>query len=130
MSLQVYISQILELLIKPWLLKKQDFVIDEDGDSRYCKAKTCNIVRKWKGENNLEYFFNFVFSFNLSLIENCWQPPKKHLKKYLHLDDHTTKEFIMDGWGLVLQHCVNEKCQSMSKKLKYIIASNDHIVGY
>ena len=46
MSLQVYINQILELVVKPWLLEKQDFVLEEDGDRGHGKAKNCNIVRQ------------------------------------------------------------------------------------
>ena len=68
MSLQVYINQILEPVVKPWLLEKQDFVLEEDGDSGHGKAKNCNIVRKWKEENNLEYFFNFASCPDLSLL--------------------------------------------------------------
>ncbi len=48
MSLKVYINQILEPVVKPWLLKKQDFVLEEDGDSRHGKAKNRNIVRQSK----------------------------------------------------------------------------------
>ena len=84
MSLQVYINQILEPVVKFWLLEKQDFVLEEDGDNGHGKAKNRNIVRQWKEENNLEYFFNFASSPDLSPIENCWQSPKQHLKKFLH----------------------------------------------
>lgn len=62
MSLQEYIDQILEAVVKPWLLEKQDFVLEEYGDSGYGKA---NIVRRWKEENNLEYFFNCASSPDL-----------------------------------------------------------------
>ncbi len=72
MSLQVYINQILEPVIKPWLLEKQDFVLEKDIDSRHSKAKNCNIVRKWKEENNLEYFLNFASSSDFSPIEKYW----------------------------------------------------------
>ncbi len=71
MSLQVYIIQILGPVVKPWLLKKQDFVLDEDGDSGHGKAKNRNIVRQWKEENNPEYFFNCASSLDLPPIENC-----------------------------------------------------------
>ncbi len=81
MSPQVYINQILEPVIKQWLLKKQDFVLEEDVDSGHSKAKNRHIVWKWKEENNLEYFFNFASSPSLSPIKNCWQPLKQHLKK-------------------------------------------------
>ena len=65
MSLQVYIDQILEPVVKPWLLEKQDFVLEEDGDSGHGKAKNRNIVRRWKEENNLEKFFNSASSPDL-----------------------------------------------------------------
>lgn len=45
MSLQVYIDQILEPVVKPWLLEKQDFVLEEHGDSGYGKAKNRNVER-------------------------------------------------------------------------------------
>ena len=48
MSLQVYINKILEPVVKPWLLEKQDFVSEENGDSGHGKAKNRNIVRQWK----------------------------------------------------------------------------------
>ena len=130
MSLQVYINQILEPVVKPWLLEKQDFVLEEDGDSGHGKAKNRNIVRKWKEENNLEYFFSCASSPDLSLIENCWQPPKQHLKKYPHWDDRTTKELIVEGWDLISQHFINEKCRSMPKRLKDVITSDGDMVGY
>lgn len=103
MSLQVYINQILKPVMKPWLLENQDFVLEEDGDSGYGKAKNRNIVQQWKEESNLEYFFNCASSPNLSPLENCWQPPKQLSKKYPHWDDHTTRELttrerIMEGW--------------------------------
>ena len=130
MSLQVHINQILEPVVKPWLLKKQDFVLKEDSDRGHGKAKNHNIVQKWKEENNLEYFFNCASSPDLSPIENCWQPPKQHLKKYLHWDDHTIKELIMEGWDLVLQHFINEKYRSMPKRLKDVIARDGDMVEY
>lgn len=48
MSQQAYIDQILEPIVKPWI-DKQDFVIEEDGDSGHGPGKS-NIVRTWKQE--------------------------------------------------------------------------------
>ena len=80
MSLQVYINHILEPVVKPWIVQGHDFALEEDGDSWDGKAKNNNIVREWKEENKLEYFSNCASSPDLSPIENCWQPPKQHLK--------------------------------------------------
>lgn len=72
MSLQMYIDQILEPVVKLWLFKKQNFILEEDGDSGYSKAKNHNTLRQWKEENSLEYFFNCASSFDFSFIESCW----------------------------------------------------------
>lgn len=99
-------------------------------NSGHGKAKNRNIVRQWKEENNLEYFFNCASSPDLSPIENCWQPPKQHLKKFPHWDDRTTEELIVEGWDLVSQRFINEKCRSMPQRLRDVIASEGDMVGY
>ncbi len=83
-----------------------------------------------EGENNLQYFFNYTSSPDLSPIENCWQLPKQHLKRYLHWDDRTTKELIVEGWDLVSDRFINEKCRSMPKRLRNVVASEGGMVGY
>ena len=115
MSLKVYRDQILEPVVKPWLLEGQDFVLEEDGDSGHGKAQNWNIIRVWEEENNLEYFFNCDSSLDLSPIENLWLPPKQHLAKYPHWDDNTTKELILEGWAKVSQEFINERCRSIPK---------------
>ncbi len=87
-------------------------------------------MRKWKAENKLEYFFNFASSPDLSPIENCWQPPKQHLKKYPHWDDHTIKKLILEGWGLVSQNFINGKCRSMPQRLRDVIAGEGKMTGW
>ena len=46
MSLLVYVNQILELVVKPWILQDHDFALEEDGDNGHGKAKKNNIVQK------------------------------------------------------------------------------------
>lgn len=70
MLLEVYIYQILELMIKLWLKKKQNFMLKEDSNSGYNKAKNYNIIRQQKKKKNLEYYFNCISSPNLSSINN------------------------------------------------------------
>lgn len=130
MSLQVYINQILEPVVKPWLLEGHDFALEEDGDSGYGKAKNNKIVRRWKGENWLEYFFNFASLPDLFSIENCWQPPKKYLSKYPpHWDNHTIKEWIFEGWDRLSQDFINEKYRSMPKRLRDVIDGEGKMTG-
>ncbi len=80
MSLQVYMDQILKQVIQFRLMKKPGFALEKDSDSWYSKTKNRNFKRLWKQNNNMEFFFKFAPSPYLSPIENCWQPPKQHLK--------------------------------------------------
>lgn len=75
MSLKVYRDQILEPVGKPWLFEGKDFVLEEDSDSGDGKAQNRNIVRVWKSENNLEYFFNYASSPDLSPLRIAGSPP-------------------------------------------------------
>ena len=69
MTLQDYRDQILDPIIKLWIQRGDDFALEEDGDSGHGTGKN-NIVRKWKEENQLEYYFNCANSPDLSPIEN------------------------------------------------------------
>ena len=126
MSLKVYINQILEPVVKPWLLEKQDFALEEDGDSGHCKA---NIVRQWKEENNMEYFFNCASSPDISPIENCWQPPKPHLKKSPHWDPQPKSWFLRGGiWFRSI--LLTKSTDLCLERLRDVITSDGDMVGY
>ena len=129
MSLKVYQKQILEPIVKPWLECGQRFVLEEDGDSGHGTGKS-NIVRTWKQQNRLQYYFNCHSSPDLSPIENCWQAPKQYIKKYPHWDDATTKILIYEGWNSVSQKGINEHIHSMPQRLRDCIASNGAMIGY
>lgn len=58
-------------MIKPRILQSYNFTLKKDKDSRYNKAKNNNIIQKSKEQNQLKYFFNYIFSFDLFFIENC-----------------------------------------------------------
>jgi hypothetical protein len=50
MSLVVYRDQTLEPIVKPWLQRGDDFVLEEDNDSGHGggPSKRGNIVQTWK----------------------------------------------------------------------------------
>lgn len=74
--LLVNLNQILEHVVKSQLMEKQDFVLRKDDNSRYDKAKNCNIVKQQKEENKLKYYLNYTSFPDLFLMKNCFQPPK------------------------------------------------------
>lgn len=85
------------------------------------RQKTTKLCKNGRQRTNLEYFFNYASSPDLSPMKTCWQPPKQHLKKYPPWDDHTTRELILEGCGLRSQSFINEKCRSMSQRLRDVM---------
>ncbi|KAF2023194.1 hypothetical protein EK21DRAFT_95113 [Setomelanomma holmii] len=81
MTQRACIDQMVEPVVKPWLERGDDFVLEEDDDSGHGPGKS-NIVRKSKQDNKLEHYFNCHSSPDFALIENCWQPPKQYIKKF------------------------------------------------
>jgi len=129
MSQRVYIDQILEPIVKPWIDRGDKFVLEEDGDSGHGPGKANN-VRDWKQKNGLNSYFNCSNSPDLAPIEECWLPPKAHLRKYPHWDDSTTQELIVEGWGLVSQKFINEKVSSMPDRYKAVLKGEGKMTGY
>ena len=129
MSQQVYINQILELVVKPWLDAGEDFALEEDGDSGHGPGKA-NPVRAWKEKHNLKFYFNCPASPDLAPIENAWQPAKQYLKKYPHWDDQTMKELIVERWAHVSQESINKNARSMPDRLRSVLVTEGKMTGY
>lgn len=129
MSQQIYIDQILEPIVMPWIQAHQYFVLEEDGNSGHGPGKS-SILRTWKGKNGLESQLNCHNSPDLAPIENCWQPVKQTLCKYPHWDDATTKELIYEGWTHVNQRFINEEFSSMPKRLQAVLDGERKMTGH
>jgi len=129
MSQQVYRDVNLQPVIKPWLDVGQRFILEEDGDSGHGPSKQ-NIVRTWKQQNGLQYYFNCANSPDLAPIENCWRAPKQTLKKYPHWDDSTTREQIREGWEALQQKTINKWIDSMPQRLQDVIDSDGQLTGH
>ena len=83
MSQKIYIDQIFQPFIKPWIEAYYNFVLKENGNLSHGPGKS-NIICTWKETNSLEFYFNYYSLSDLALIENCQQPGKQYLYKYLH----------------------------------------------
>lgn len=97
MSQEVYIKQILEPIVKPWLNNKERFILEEDRDSGHGLADNNNKARRWKVEHGLEYYFNGPKSPDLSVIESCFQLLKQFLSNTGHYDEETLKKRAKEG---------------------------------
>jgi hypothetical protein len=60
MAQKDYISQILEVAVKPWIELGDDFVLEEDGDSSHGPTDNNNIVRQWKRKHGLEPLHSLI----------------------------------------------------------------------
>ena len=127
MTYQVYIDSILNSVVKSWLDRGDDFVLEEDGDSGHGTGRTRNAVKTWKESNHLNHYFNCSSSPDLSPIENCWLPIKQHLRKYPHWDDATLKELILEGWT---QEFINKRVRSMPDRLQAVLDGEGATTGY
>ena len=76
--------------VKNWLERGDEFVLEEDRDGGHGTG-TVNIVRTWKQQHQLPYYFNVSESSNLSIIENVFQPLKHRTKKQAVWDLNTLK---------------------------------------
>ncbi len=128
MSQKMYIEQILEPIVKPWMQMGQDFVLEEDGEAGGYGGGKSSIVRSWKHKHGLNYYFNCPSSPDLSPIENIWQPPP--IRKYPHWDDVTTKQLIYEGWSHVSQRLINETVITMPERLQAVIIGGGRMTGY
>jgi hypothetical protein len=132
MSLEVYRDQVLEPIVKPWLVRGDDFVLEEDNDSGHGggASKKQNIVKDWKQRNGLEHYFNCACSPDFSPVENCWRPPKQFLKRFPHWDEFETRELALEGWEKVSQHFINEQVDSMPRRLQDCVDLEGQMTGW
>jgi hypothetical protein len=129
MTQRAYIEQILEPVVKPWIAKDHSFTLEEDGDSGHGPGPS-NIVRTWKNINKLDYYFNCHSSPDLTPIENFWQPPKQYVKKFPHWDEGDTRELALEGWEKVSQDFINNRVDSMPKRLQDCIDMDGQMTGW
>ena len=93
MTQEYYIQQLLNPIVKKWIDRGNTFVLEEDGDSGHGPGHL-NIVRKWKEENGLSYYFNCPGSPDLAPIEKAWKALKEWVRKVPYWDNKVTRELI------------------------------------
>jgi hypothetical protein len=129
MTQDAYINQILNPIVLPWLKRGDNFILEEDNDSGHGPGRS-NPVRTWKNTYGLQTYFNCHDSPDLSVIENCWQPPKQYLKKFPHFDEQDTRELALEGWDLIQQQFINDRVRSMPERLQAVIDMEGRMTGY
>jgi hypothetical protein len=106
MSLQVYRDSILEPVVGSWIKEGQQFVLEEDDDAGHGTGKS-NIVRSWKKQNDLKYFFNCSQSPDIPPIEKAWRAPKEAVERQAIWSDEVLKNTAEEGWQNLSQQTIN-----------------------
>ncbi|KAJ6260011.1 hypothetical protein Dda_2224 [Drechslerella dactyloides] len=130
MSNTVYVQQILEPVVLPWLEEAgQDFVLEEDNDSGHGTGHYSEAAR-WKQDHGLRHYFNCSQSPDLSPIENAWQLPKSYTRQAPHWDTESTRELVIQGWDSLKQETINKWVDSMPARLQAVIDVDGKMTHY
>src|SRR5690242_18318937 len=102
MTGQVYIDKVLSGPVKQWIERGDDFILEEDKDSRHGTEQK-GPVKRYKEQIGLKYFFNASGSPDLAPIENIWRCEKQGIKSIDHFDDETLVNAIQRAWNAISQ---------------------------
>ena len=131
MTLNDYIDQILEPVIKPSIEAGHQFVFEEDGDSGHGYGTKINRVKQWKEEHYLTTFRNCPNSADLAPIENCWQPMKQAVRQMPHWTKSEAWRLATTGWNeRVTTRFINTQVDSMPERLRQCIEANGKAIGF
>ena len=106
-----------------WILRGDDFILEEDGDSGHGISSKSR-AHQWNEKHRLEGYWNYALSPDLAPIENGWFPVKSEVRKVLHWDEETTKEMALQGWAGVEQATVNKWVETMPRRLYEVVTNN------
>jgi len=129
MSLRVYRDQILKPVVGQWLRDGHSFVLEEDNDSGHGTGQA-NIVRTWKKQHGLDYFFNCSQSPDIPPIEKAWQAPKEAVRTCDVWSDEWLKELAEEGWAGLTQEKINSWVDQIPQILQDIVINEGRMSGY
>ena len=118
--IQLIYKEIFERLdsVKDWLTRGDDFVLKKDQDSGHDTRPT-SMMRAYKKELGLEYYFNAFASPDLIIVKNCFQSLKHHMETMTIWDEETLMKELQEAWNTkIKQQWSNDKILEMPKRLQ------------
>ncbi|KAK3339929.1 hypothetical protein B0T25DRAFT_560916 [Lasiosphaeria hispida] len=128
---RVYLDTILKPYVGVWLEEgDRDWRLEEDNDSGHGPSAH-NIVRTWKKDVGLQYFFNAPKSPDLSPIENAWVSPNDTVHKSARLVSTTEGLFAIakQAWDDLPQSSMDPWIRSARQRYKDCVASGGRWVA-
>jgi hypothetical protein len=73
---------------------------------------------------------NCAGSPDITPVENSFQVPKEHIRKFTHNDIEGLRELAMEGWAKLKQETINKWVDEMPQRLQDIIDSKGKMTGH
>ena len=129
MTQNIYINQIFIPEVLSWILRGDNFVLEEDGDSGNGISNKSRAYQ-WKERHGLKSYRNCALSLDFAPIENGWFPIKNEVRKVFYWDEETTKEMALQGWAGIKQATIDRWVCLMSARFKEVIKNNGELTAF
>jgi hypothetical protein len=129
MTQAVYLDTVLKGPVQKWLDNNESFLLEEDQDSGH-GTSTSNLVRTWKEDNNVDYYFNASGSPDLSPAENVIRAIKQCIQAFDHFDDDTLHCAVFRAWDSVSQTTINSYIDSMPERMRELSKMDGEMTKY
>lgn len=132
MSHKKYV-ELLKEHVKPMLDRGEKFTMEEDRDSAHGMAENNNIVRRYKTEIGLDYYFNPTKSPDLSVIESVFQPFKQKLSNTGHWDEESLKRRACAIWDAdkpISYDFINRQVDGMEDRMDEVLDGDGRMIGH
>ncbi|KAI8626066.1 hypothetical protein F5Y19DRAFT_466647 [Xylariaceae sp. FL1651] len=107
-----------------------DFILEEDGASGHGGNSDHNIVKQWKQNHGLNYFFNCPGAPDLAPIENAWRAPKGQVKRHAIWDKDALRTAAEEGWESLSQETINQWVEQVPARLLDVISAKGQYTGH
>ncbi|EAQ86220.1 hypothetical protein CHGG_07473 [Chaetomium globosum CBS 148.51] len=129
MTMQIYRDELLKNAVGPWLASGDRFVLAEEGDPAHGTGKH-NIVRDWKQDHQLNYFFNTPGSPDLSPIDNAWNAITQYLVKFTVKTEEELRGLMIEAWKARSQDWINRLVDSMVQRMQDVVQGEGRMTGH
>lgn len=127
MTQAYYKKVILGQIVREWINKDHQFILEEDGDSGHGPRSAD--IKKFKKEMGLEYYFNCPGSPDLAPIENAWKGPKQRSRSVPHWDYEILCQLVQEGWDNLTQEGINRQILDMPRRIRQVLETEGQRAG-